>query len=165
MFSDRQQMRQRLQEIIKKFREKGAISPERDLTIQELGLPPRFEQAMHRRLGQLGLFVEINGKYYLNEERLRQIQEERAKTQSGGNGWNRDPQPTWLRFVGILLVLPVGIIVAVALLFYFSFYGGYFPGEILIIVLIIAQGLLVARLLFWRSRRRYFQGMRNGVPM
>ena len=121
MFRNRQQMRQRLQEIIEKFREKGAISPERALTIQELGLPPRFEQALHRRLGQLGLFVEINGKYYLNEERLRQIQEERAKTQSGGGGWNRDPQPTWLRFVGILLVLPVGIIVAVALLFYFSF--------------------------------------------
>lgn len=119
MFRDRQQMHQRLKEIIEKFRQKGATSPEKAMTIQELSLPPRFEQAMHRRLGQLGIFVEVNGKYYLNEERLRQIQEERAKKQSGGGRWNSDRQPTWLRFVGILLMLPVGIIVAVALLFYF----------------------------------------------
>ena len=61
------------------------------MTIQELDLPPRFEQAMHRRLGRSGIFVETNGKYYLNEERLKQIQEQRAKMgpQNTGNGWNR----------------------------------------------------------------------------
>ena len=67
------------------------------MTIQELGLPPRFEEAMHRRLGQLGIFVEANGKYYLNEERLKQIREERAKARSegsGGSGWNRERPPT-----------------------------------------------------------------------
>ncbi|HLN88704.1 MAG TPA: hypothetical protein VK253_01420 [Candidatus Binatia bacterium] len=165
MFRDRQQMYQRLKEIIDKFRQKGATSPEKAMTIQELSLPPRFEQAMNRRLGQLGIFVEVTGKYYLNEERLRQIQEERVKKQSGGGRRNNDRHPTWLRFVGILLMLPVGIIVAVALVFYFSFYRSYFPGEIIIILLIVALGLFVARLLFWRSRRRYWQGMRNGAPM
>jgi hypothetical protein len=75
-------MRRRLHEIIERFRQKGATSPEKAMTPQELGLPPRFEEAMHRRLGQLGIFVEINGKYYLNEERLEQIQEQRAKVGS-----------------------------------------------------------------------------------
>ena len=92
MFRDREGMRRRLQGIIEKFRQKGATSPEKAMTIQELGLPPRFEEAMHRRLGQSGIFVETNGKYYLNEERLKQIQEQRAKMGSGsggGGGWNQ----------------------------------------------------------------------------
>jgi hypothetical protein len=86
MFRDREQIRQRLKEIIEKFKQKGATSPEKALTLQELGLPPRFEQAMHRRLGQSGIFVEVNGKYYLNEERLRQLQEQRANEGYSGSG-------------------------------------------------------------------------------
>ena len=89
MFRDPQEMRRRLAEIIEKFRKKDATSPEKALTLEELGLPPRFEQAMHRRLGQTGLFMDVNGKYYLNEERLRQIQQERANAGSGGGGWNK----------------------------------------------------------------------------
>ena len=115
-------MRRRLQEIIEKFRQKGAISPEKAMTLQELGLPPRFEEAMHRRLGQSGIFVETNGKYYLNEERLKQIQEQRAKMRSGGGGgggWNRGGQPDWFRAVGIFLMLPIGVIVAFALFYFF----------------------------------------------
>jgi hypothetical protein len=57
----------------------------------------RFEQAMHRRFGQTGIFVEVNGKYYLNEEKLKQIQQERANASSGGGGWSRGRQPTWLQ--------------------------------------------------------------------
>jgi hypothetical protein len=86
MFRDREEIRRRLHGIIEQFRQKGATSPEKALTLQELGLPPRFEQAMHRRLGQKGIFVEINGRYYLNEERLKQIQEQRAKGGLGGEG-------------------------------------------------------------------------------
>jgi hypothetical protein len=130
------------------------------MTIQELGLPPRFEEAMHRRLGQLGIFVEANGKYYLNEERLKQIQEQRAKAGSGsgeGSGWNRERPPTWFRYVGILLMLPIGIIIAVVLFYFFAFGGEYFPGEFLIILLIVLLGVFVARLLFWRSRRKYWR--------
>jgi hypothetical protein len=161
VFRDREEVRRRLSEIIEKFRQKGATSPEKALTIQELGLPPRFEQAMHRRLGQTGIFVEVNGKYYLNEERLKQIQEERAKmraTGSGGGGYNREHPPTWFRYASILLMLPIGIIIALVLVFFFA-YGGvaYFPGEILVIILIVVIGLFVARLLFWRSRRRYWR--------
>jgi hypothetical protein len=45
------------------------------MTAQELGLPPGFEEAMKRRLGCSGIFVAVNGKYYLSEERLKQIEE------------------------------------------------------------------------------------------
>jgi hypothetical protein len=148
---------ERLREIIDRFRQKGAISPEKAMTIQELGLPPRFEEAMHRRLGQLGIFVEINGKYYLNEERLKEIQEQRAKGRfgrGGYSGWNREGSQTWSHIVGILLMLPIGIIIAFVLFYFATFRGGFFPGEFLIIFVVIFLVLTVVRLLFW-SRRRY----------
>ena len=62
-------------EVIEKFRQKGATSPERAMTPEELGLPPEFKEAMKRLLGQLGVFVEVNGKYYLSEERLKEVKE------------------------------------------------------------------------------------------
>jgi len=161
MFRDREEMRRRLQWIIEKFRQKGATSPEKAMTIQELGLPPRFEEAMHRRLGQSGIFVETNGKYYLNEERLKQIEEQRSEVRSGNDGSggrNRPGPPSWYRAVGILLMLPIGIILALVL-FYFVFLrdGGYFPGEFLVVLLVIFLVLFVVRMLFWRSRRRYWR--------
>jgi len=160
MFRDKEQIRTRLQEIIRKFREKGATTPEKALTLQELGLPPRFEQAMHRRLGQTGIFVEVNGKYYLNEERLKQIQERRANGAAGGAGYGRQGgAPGWVRYGGILLMLPVGIVVVGLLFFYFYVYhgGGYFPGEILLILLVVLVVMFVVRMLFWRSRRQYMR--------
>jgi hypothetical protein len=160
MFRGREEMRRRLHEIIERFRQKGATSPEKAMTIQELGLPPRFEEAMHRRLGQSGIFVEINGKYYLNEERLKQIQEQRAKAGSGsggGGGWSRGGPPTWSRVVAILLMLPIGIIIALVLFYFVALRGGFFSAELLIILVVILLGLAVARLLFWSSRRRYWR--------
>jgi hypothetical protein len=85
VFRQRGQLRERLNEIVQLFRQKGATSPEKAMTAQELGVPPRFEEAMHRRLGSLGIFVEVNGKYYLSEERLRQIQE---RSGTGGGRWS-----------------------------------------------------------------------------
>ncbi len=160
MFRDREGMRRRLQGIIEKFRQKGATSPEKAIAIQELGLPQRFEEAMHRRLGQSGIFVEINGKYYLNEERLKQLEEQRGKMESGSGGsggWNRAGPPSWYRVVRIFLMLPIGIILALVL-FYLAFRSsGYFPGEFLIVLLVIFLALFVVRMLFWRSRRRYWR--------
>jgi len=160
MFRDREEMRRRLQEIVEKFRQNGATSPEKAMTLQELGLPPRFETAMHRRLGQSGIIVEVNGKYYLNEERLKQVQEQHAQIGSRGGvggGLNRTGPPSWYRFVGILLMLPIGIIVAFVLVYFFGFNrgSGYFPGEFLLILLVIFLAVFVVRMLFWRSRRRY----------
>jgi len=160
MFENREGTRRRLQEIIEKFRQKGATSPEKALTIQELGLPRRFEEAMHRRLGQSGIFVEVNGKYFLNEERLRQVQEQRAKAaykSHGRGGWSNEGPPTWSRIIGILLVLPIGLIIFLVL-FYFAAFSrvGFFPGEFLAILIIALIAVAVARILFWRSRRRYW---------
>lgn len=64
--------------MAQRFRERGATSPERAMTVQELGLPPRFEEAMKRRLGRTGIFVDTGGKYYLNEARLSEL---------GQQGW------------------------------------------------------------------------------
>ena len=167
MFRDPQEIRRRLQEVIEKFRQKGATSPEKALTLDELGLPPRFEQVMHRRLGQTGIFVEVNGKYYLNEERLKQIQQERAKTGTADGGGNRERPPTWLRYAGILLMLPIGLIVVILLFFFFSQTGAsYYPGEFLIVLLIVMIVLFAARMLLWRSRRRYWhQNWQNEPPL
>jgi hypothetical protein len=66
-------MRERINRLVQRFRAKGAVSPDTAMTAQELGLGPRFQLAMTRRLGRLGIFVEINGKYYLSEERLKAV--------------------------------------------------------------------------------------------
>jgi hypothetical protein len=79
VFRGRAEVREQLLEIIEKFRQKGAVSPDKALTADELGLPPRFEDAMKRRLGRLGIFVEVDGKYYLSEERLKQLEEMRSE--------------------------------------------------------------------------------------
>ena len=152
--------RGRLREIVDRFLQKGATSPEKAMTIQELGLPLRFEEAMHRRLGQLGIFVEINGKYYLNEERLKQIQEQRSKGRSGSGGGSnrrRTGSPTWFHVIGIMLMLPIGLIIALLLYYFFGFRGGFFSGEFLLVFVIISLVLAVARLLFRRARKRYWR--------
>ena len=40
---------------------------------------------MKRRLGQSGIFVEVNGKYYLSEDRLKQVEEMRRQGGGAGN--------------------------------------------------------------------------------
>jgi hypothetical protein len=75
MFRNREDIQRRIIEIVGKLKEKGATSPEKAMTAQELGLGPRFEEAMQRRLGKTGIFVEVNGKYYFSEERLREVQD------------------------------------------------------------------------------------------
>jgi lipoate-protein ligase A len=75
MFRRRERIQKWFYDIVEKFRQKGALSPDRAMTPEELGLPQRFEEAMKRRLGRIGIFVEVNGKYYLSEERLKEVQE------------------------------------------------------------------------------------------
>ncbi|MGA2385287.1 MAG: hypothetical protein ABSG33_02000 [Candidatus Bathyarchaeia archaeon] len=75
MFRNREEIRKQITALIAKFKEKGAISPEKAMSAEELGLPPRFKEAMQRRLGRSGIFIEVNGKYYLSEQRLKEVQE------------------------------------------------------------------------------------------
>jgi hypothetical protein len=79
MFRRRREIREHLLELIEKFRKKGALSPEKAMTAEELGLPAEFKEKMKRRLGQLGVFVEVDsGKYYLSEERLKEVKDKIA---------------------------------------------------------------------------------------
>ena len=85
MFRRRGEIREQLLNIIEKFRQKGALSSEKAMTAEELSLPAEFKERMKRRLGQLGIFVEVNGKYYLSEERLKEVKgkiAERRRTRS-----------------------------------------------------------------------------------
>lgn len=75
MFERREEMKRWFYEVVARFRLKGAVSPEKAMTIEELNLPPQFETAMNKHLGQSGVFVAINGKYYLSEEKLKQIEQ------------------------------------------------------------------------------------------
>ena len=63
----------RIGEIIKTFKEKGAVSPETALTAQELGLSRIFVRVMKRRQGRTRVFVEINGRYYLDQNALKEM--------------------------------------------------------------------------------------------
>ena len=89
------------------------------MTAQELGLPPRFEEAMKRRLGQIGVFVEINGRYYLNEARLQQME----RPGFGGGGRLQGRQNIRINLLALRMVrLTVGILtllLIVANIFYF----------------------------------------------
>jgi len=71
----RRRVMERISEVIDKFRQKGALSPDKAMTPEELGFPPEFKQAKKKRLGQAGVFIEVNGKYYLSEERLKEVKE------------------------------------------------------------------------------------------
>ena len=79
MFGRRREIREHLLELIEKFRKKGALSPEKAMTAEELGLPAEFKERMKRRLGQLGVFVEVDGNYYLSEERLKEVKDKIAE--------------------------------------------------------------------------------------
>jgi len=41
------------------------------MAVEEMGLPPRFEEVMERHLGRLDIFVEVNRKYPLSEEWIK----------------------------------------------------------------------------------------------
>jgi hypothetical protein len=62
---------ERIRQIIRTFQEKGAISPETALSAEELGLSRLFVRIMKRRKGRTMLFIEVNGRYYLNQEALK----------------------------------------------------------------------------------------------
>ncbi|MGD0638250.1 MAG: hypothetical protein ABSA72_09475 [Nitrososphaerales archaeon] len=63
----------RISEIIRTFQAKGAISPETALTADELGLSRLFVRIMKRRQGRTKVFIEINGRYYLNQDALKEM--------------------------------------------------------------------------------------------
>jgi YVTN family beta-propeller protein len=61
---------EKIQQIIQKFQDKGATSPQTALTAKELGLSRIFVRIMERRREHTKMFVEVNGKYYLDQKAL-----------------------------------------------------------------------------------------------
>jgi YVTN family beta-propeller protein len=65
--------------LVKTFREHGATSPEKAMTAEQLGLAQRFDKYMENRDVQIKVFVEVNGKYYLDEKALEEMRKRMAK--------------------------------------------------------------------------------------
>ncbi len=59
---------EKIQQIAQTFQEKGAISPQTAMTAKELGLSRIFVRIMEKRKEQTKMFVEVNGKYYLDQK-------------------------------------------------------------------------------------------------
>lgn len=136
-------------EVVERFRQKGAISPGKAMSAQELSLPPRFELAMKRRLGRIGVFVEVNGKYYLSEERLKQIEGQRSARDSS---WNLRRRMLTLRTIQ---VVAVGLFLSlfVANIFVESWELRVISILLLVIWLVIS---MLQIYYLWRIRKRTF---------
>ncbi|MEM3673726.1 MAG: hypothetical protein QW468_05865 [Candidatus Bathyarchaeia archaeon] len=62
---------------------------------------------MRGRLGRSGIFVEVDGKYYLSEERLKQIKE---MLSARGEMPNLRKKVTTLRLIQLVAVVVVVVI-------------------------------------------------------
>ena len=54
MFRRRQRIMERVSEVLEKFRQKGALSPEKALSPEELGLPPQVQGSHGETAGTAG---------------------------------------------------------------------------------------------------------------
>jgi len=97
--------KERFLRLAEKFREKGAISSDKAMTINDLGLPPRFKYLMQRRLGKLGIFSEVNGKYYLSEERLVEFREKQSQIHIAGDSRKKLLTLRLVRVITVILFI------------------------------------------------------------
>jgi YVTN family beta-propeller protein len=70
---------ERFRRLVRTFKEKGAISPEKAMTAEQLGLPQQFDKYMENRKVPIKVFVEVSGKYYLDEKALEEMRRRMAK--------------------------------------------------------------------------------------
>jgi DNA-binding PadR family transcriptional regulator len=66
--------------VVRTFRQKGALSPEKAMSLEDLGLQ-HVEDVIKRAPRFLGVFVEVNGKHYLSEEALQEAREQHRDAQ------------------------------------------------------------------------------------
>jgi hypothetical protein len=84
MFRRNPARRERARRVVEAFRQHGATSPEKAMTSEQLGLPGRFDEFMDRRGGRSGIIVEVSeGKYYLDEARLKETLGSQATPEGG----------------------------------------------------------------------------------
>jgi hypothetical protein len=145
MFRSREQIQKWFYDIVEKFRQEGALSPDEAMTPEELGLPPTFEEAMKRRLGRSGVFVEVNGKYYLSEERLKQIEEMRS-----ARGGARNPRK---RIITLRLVQIVTVVIFVIVLLV-NLYAQSWELRVVSAVVLVVWLLIAILQIYYLSRAR-----------
>ncbi|MGP8125117.1 MAG: hypothetical protein ACLQEQ_04510 [Nitrososphaerales archaeon] len=143
--------RRRIQEIVARFREKGATNPEKAMTAQELGLPPRFEEAMKRRLGATGIFVEVGGRYYLDEARLTQFEQSRG---TGAGGPTGGPWASRQKMLGLRMVRMVVGVAVLALILTDILYAANADVRLAVIALIVLWIALTVFQLSYLARAR-----------
>ncbi len=156
MFRRREEVRKWLYEVVEKFRQKGATSPDKAMTAKELGLPPFFKEAMKRRLGRLGIFVQVNGKYYLSEEKLKQMEEMQA-TRSGA--WKIRKKIVTLRLAQ--LVTPALFVILLLLNLFVQSWELRIDSTFLLIVLLIMAILQIYYILHARKNSTQQTEKRN----
>lgn len=139
-------------EVVERFRQKGAVSPDKAMTVEELGLPLGFEAAMKGRLGRSGVFVEVNGKYYLSEERLKQIEELRS---TRGSAWALRKRIMSLRIVQMITAF---LFLA---LFLVSFFIQSWELRLLSILFLVVWLVISAIQLYYLSRVRKIMSSRT----
>ena len=74
MFPRRAELKKKFHEMVNRFHQKEATSPDTAKSAKELGLPSEFEWLMKGPLGRLGVFVEVDDKYYVSEERAKEVE-------------------------------------------------------------------------------------------
>lgn len=104
MFGNRATFKERLLQIIQLFRQKDATNPDKALTIKELGLTQQFKELMKGKLGKSGIFVESNGKYYLSEDKLKEVQE-RISTERTIYGYSEEYGQRGIQKIYLLRVI------------------------------------------------------------
>lgn len=75
-----------------------------------------------------------------------------------------DCRGPWGRGIGILLMLPIGLIAILVLFLLFGRSGSFsdFRGEWLVVIIAILLVVFILRISFRRSRRRYWRQQRQG---
>jgi ABC-type multidrug transport system fused ATPase/permease subunit len=153
VFRRQAEIRDRLLEIIEKFRQKGAISPEKAMTAEELGLPPRFEEVMKRRLGRLGIFVEVDGKYYLSEEKVQQLE----KLPSGKS----EAQNSRKRIMNLRLIQLFTVALSIIILLVNFFVQSWELRLVSVAILVVWLLLLILQFYYLSRVRRHYNNARG----
>jgi len=119
------------------------------MTAQELGLPPRFEEAMKRRLGATGIFVEVGGKYYLDEARLQQVELQGGTGGAGERNWPNRANMIALRMARMVVgIAAIGLALS-NILFLESVYV-----RVVVVVLAVLWIALTAFQFYYLARMR-----------
>lgn len=100
----------RLLEIAERFRQKGATSAETAVSLDELVDRSEFEHTLIRGPGGLGVFVEVDGKYYLSEEGFQQAKGHLALREHVRDMMSAFPPPPLKRVMRHTASVPKGFL-------------------------------------------------------